>query len=208
MPENIEIAIFVFGAILVLIAIVGGNFKLFGAHIAPTISDPFLRFVAFALGTALLTLAIFLPEHPQNLLPPKSPNPLPNPSPPKTFPLPKTSDISGYWQGVISQQLINGTVSAYTYELNLSQDGNSIDGTARIQIPPPYGYYVVMKIRGTLSDDVFNFDDGLITNNMAPPGWLWCRKSVKLFYDQSNDGLQGTWSQIGCGSGEINLSRR
>ena len=61
MPENVRIAAFVFGAILVLIAILGGNFKLFGAEVAVTVSNRFLRFVAFALGTALLISAILSP---------------------------------------------------------------------------------------------------------------------------------------------------
>ena len=59
MPENIKIGAFVFGAILVLIAILGGNFKLFGAEVAATISNRFLRFVAFALGAIFLVIATY-----------------------------------------------------------------------------------------------------------------------------------------------------
>jgi hypothetical protein len=33
MPENLKIGAFVFGAILVLIALLGGNFKIFGAEV-------------------------------------------------------------------------------------------------------------------------------------------------------------------------------
>jgi hypothetical protein len=62
MPENLKIGTFVFGAILVLIAILGGNFKLFGAEVAATISNRFLRFVAFALGTTFLVVALHSPN--------------------------------------------------------------------------------------------------------------------------------------------------
>jgi GUN4-like len=58
MPENITIGAFVLGAILILIAILGGNFKLFGAEIASTVSSGWLRFVAFILGTALIIVAL------------------------------------------------------------------------------------------------------------------------------------------------------
>lgn len=47
MPESIKIGAFVFGAILILIAILGGNFKLFGAEVAATVSNRWLRFVSF-----------------------------------------------------------------------------------------------------------------------------------------------------------------
>ncbi len=58
MPDNIKIGAFVFGAILVLIAILGGNFKLFGAEVASTVSNRWLRFISFVLGTALVTLTL------------------------------------------------------------------------------------------------------------------------------------------------------
>jgi hypothetical protein len=65
MPENLKIGAFVFGAILVLIAILGGNFRLFGADVASTVSNPLLRFMAFALGAIFLVVAM----HPSVNLP-------------------------------------------------------------------------------------------------------------------------------------------
>ena len=75
MPDNIKIGAFVFGAILVLIAILGGNFKLFGAEVASTVSNRWLRFISFILGTALvvLTLDIKLPPPTNRSNPPSSP---------------------------------------------------------------------------------------------------------------------------------------
>jgi hypothetical protein len=58
MPDNIAIAAFVFGAILILIALLGGNFKLFGSEISTSISSRWLRFVAFALGSVFIVLAL------------------------------------------------------------------------------------------------------------------------------------------------------
>jgi hypothetical protein len=58
MPQTITIGVFILGAILVLIGILGGNFKLFGAEVATTISNPLLRFVAFILGIIFLIIGI------------------------------------------------------------------------------------------------------------------------------------------------------
>ena len=58
----------------------------------------------------------------------------PTPIPPTPIPL------SGIWRGTLHQQLPNGAFASYSYELNLIQNENNIDGTATLQAPPPYGY--------------------------------------------------------------------
>lgn len=58
MPPSLQIGLLVLGGILVLIGIVGGNFKLFGAELTATISSRFLRFIAFVFGTALIVAAL------------------------------------------------------------------------------------------------------------------------------------------------------
>jgi hypothetical protein len=87
MPQSITIGAFIFGAILVLIAILGGNFKLFGAEIATTISNPFLRFLAFMLGVVFLLISIAGNN--------------PNPPPPTPTPTPTTSNIVPNYQPVM-----------------------------------------------------------------------------------------------------------
>lgn len=58
MPDNLRIGVFAFGAVLTLVALLGGSFKFFGAEVASTVSNPILRFVSFALGAMLVALAI------------------------------------------------------------------------------------------------------------------------------------------------------
>lgn len=58
MPENIIVAAFVFGAVLVLIALVGGGFKLFGVEI-PAITGSLVRIVAGVAGTSLIFIGIY-----------------------------------------------------------------------------------------------------------------------------------------------------
>lgn len=58
MPDSIANAAFIFSAILILIALLGGKFKIFGSEISDTVSNPLLRFVAFAIGSFLLVLVL------------------------------------------------------------------------------------------------------------------------------------------------------
>jgi len=118
MPANLEIGFFVFGAVLILIGLVGGHFKIFISNI-PGVANPFLRLVAFILGITFVLLAIYpgivfvalaesentpLPTGPINS--PPSPEPvLPSPQPTltdaavPTMPSPIEFVIS-YWQNV------------------------------------------------------------------------------------------------------------
>lgn len=65
MPESLSIGAFVFGAILVLAALVGGEFKLFGAEVNAKL-DRSVRAVSFLLGILLLGWALLGGEFMQN----------------------------------------------------------------------------------------------------------------------------------------------
>lgn len=58
MPDSIATAVFIFSAVLILIALLGGKFKIFGSEISESVSNPFIRFVAFAIGAFLLVLVL------------------------------------------------------------------------------------------------------------------------------------------------------
>jgi hypothetical protein len=57
MPESLTIAAFVFGAVLILLSLVGGEFKLYGAEVSGKASK-FGRVVAFALGVGLIIMGL------------------------------------------------------------------------------------------------------------------------------------------------------
>ena len=116
-------------------------------------------------------------------------------------------NLSGSWQGQLSQLLADGSSAPYSYTLELSQDGNALAGTAHLQMPPPYNYWVTMKVGGAVHGATARVEDGMMLANDAPMGWLWCQKTLTLDYDESSDTLQGSWSQPGCGSGHVSLSR-
>ncbi len=58
MPENLVIGLFVFGAVLILISLLGGRFKIFSVAVSSNISSPFIRIIAFVLGMSALLLAL------------------------------------------------------------------------------------------------------------------------------------------------------
>ena len=58
MPDSIATAAFIFSAVLILIALLGGKFKIFGSEISESVSNPFIRFIAFAIGAFLLVLVL------------------------------------------------------------------------------------------------------------------------------------------------------
>lgn len=78
MPQSVTIAAFVFGAVLILIALVGGGFKIFGAEIPKPIEIP-ARFVAAILGLILIFIGIGLsgplPDHARTPSKPPSTSP-------------------------------------------------------------------------------------------------------------------------------------
>lgn len=60
MPDSVVIAVFIFGAVLILIALSGGKFEIFGSKISESVSNPLLRLIAGAIGTFLLVIALDL----------------------------------------------------------------------------------------------------------------------------------------------------
>jgi len=57
MPGSMPLGLFVLGAVLFLIGILGGNFKLFGAEVAATISNIWLRLLIALVGLFFMFLA-------------------------------------------------------------------------------------------------------------------------------------------------------
>ena len=112
MPDNLRIGVFAFGGVLTLIALLGGNFKLFGTEVSSSVSNPILRFVALVLGALLVALGIhgdFVDKTPVSSSPsttgsssvvmkpssptvsPPSPSPSPTPAPAPVRPASQTA---------------------------------------------------------------------------------------------------------------------
>jgi hypothetical protein len=57
-PQNITIAAFILGAVLLLIALIGGRFKIFGAEVSGTVGRAG-RLAAGVAGTVLIIIGLF-----------------------------------------------------------------------------------------------------------------------------------------------------
>jgi len=67
MPESLTIGAFVFGAVLILLSLVGGEFKLYGAEVSGK-AGRLGRVVAFALGVMLIVFGLFRGDRPAKAL--------------------------------------------------------------------------------------------------------------------------------------------
>ncbi|NBC05499.1 MAG: hypothetical protein GVY20_17580 [Bacteroidetes bacterium] len=59
MPASLDIAFFVFGAILLFLALLGGRFKLFGAEVSAKTTNKPVRITAFLLGIVLIAIPTY-----------------------------------------------------------------------------------------------------------------------------------------------------
>ena len=58
MPETLSIGIFVLGAVMLLLALVSGGFKIFGSEM-PGLSNPAARVIAFVIGAGLVGFSLY-----------------------------------------------------------------------------------------------------------------------------------------------------
>jgi hypothetical protein len=174
MPESLTIATFVFGAVLTLLSLVGGGFKLFGAEV-PGTAGTLGRTVAFVLGGVLITVGLLRegwlrpqPGHGVNqqnsvlISPSDVSKPVKLPEPPPQPPQPL--NLSGIWQeiypnpGTISHTTqdgntfrctIQGAIQGWPFQSSCSGTirGQSIESTYQSTIPS------MGRCSGTVSSD-------------------------------------------------------
>ena len=112
-------------------------------------------------------------------------------------------DIAGQWQGTITQPSGLGIVTSYDLDMTLTQSGSSVQGTEKTSTGQ---YYADITLTGTIDiNNVFNFQEGTITQQNTPPGYYWYIKSGNLQISASGGSMSGPW-YAGSDSGTIDLS--
>jgi hypothetical protein len=138
MPQTIEIGAFVLGAVLLLLALVSGGFKIFGAEISAAANKP-ARVIAFLLGLTFIGLGIWRnSDRGQELSPaPKVTGTSVVPATTGTSVVPATNEeiasISGIWvdQYGTTYQLTQ-TGNSFSFEALNSQNGFRSEGAGNV----------------------------------------------------------------------------
>jgi hypothetical protein len=110
------------------------------------------------------------------------------------YPTSKNQALSGVWIGKFTQ---NREPTTWNMKMTLSQKGELIDGIS-VHEPIVDGVIaasVTYNLRGTLSDNTFEFMEGKMLERNAPSSWYFCNISGKL--NLANSGkykvLRGYW---------------
>ena len=117
-----------------------------------------------------------------------------------------SQDISGYWQGVLTQQ--GGIPNTYyPFSMALSQNGNAVEGTSEIRLSSDSVYFGTMSLTGTFDGSNFQFQEMEVIEELTGSAWAWCIKSGNLLYDGNLQKLEGPWLPLGCSPDTIEIYR-
>ena len=113
MPQTVTIGAFVLGSVLILIAILGGRFKIFGAEISGT-TGRIGRIVSGIAGTILVLLGAVGSYYPTSSTPISAPEPTTHITPLKGDP---KNNLIGEWQQLRFDPVSKGWVSGGVYQV-------------------------------------------------------------------------------------------
>lgn len=120
-------------------------------------------------------------------------------------------DLSGHWVGDLSQATNNEETKYFNYTMTLSQTGNKITGTTRIEELLEPDIYGEITMEGTLQEDRLIFEDIEVTSENLRSGF-WCMKGVEMYVEFFNGSpiLNGTWSAPGrgCNNGYVFVEKQ
>lgn len=111
-----------------------------------------------------------------------------------TFPI-----IAGSWKGTLSQ-----SNKVFSFELSLTQDRNTIQGTSRIQDGSDYA---IMNLQGfSINQQVILQEVAVIEGNASN----WCIKTLTMSEGLTSNPtlLSGTWSALGCNTGNVQVLKQ
>lgn len=117
-------------------------------------------------------------------------------------------DLSGTWEGRLFQDP-GGTQDDFVFRMELSQHGDGVEGTSRIEVPGQPQYYAVMTLQGHVDASGFTFDEQTIVEQNPEPNTRWCVKhsTLALTTKEGRQSLEGSWTAPDCSPGQLTVSR-
>ncbi len=109
----------------------------------------------------------------------------------------ETVDFTGSWLGIVTEDY--GAMNRYEYRLELTQDGNTVVGTAYdASTNREQEIFASSIIEGTVEGDTLVFEEVQLTELSGIPVWNWCLTRVTLNFEDVDgmDTITGTWEGI------------
>jgi hypothetical protein len=120
------------------------------------------------------------------------------------------SNIGGQWKGTVTQN-DGGYKSSYSFELYLTQRGNTVTGRSYVFIED---IFAVIELKGTVKSGKLIFiEETIILDHRKYEDMEWCVKKMQLVLTYEGDELkldgywQGKSPEGDCIPGEIHLKK-
>ena len=120
------------------------------------------------------------------------------------------NNIAGQWKGTVTQNE-GGYKSSYSFELYLTQRGNTVTGRSYVFIED---IFAVIELKGTVKSGKLLFiEETKILDHRKYEDMEWCIKKMQLVLIYKNDKLElnGYWQgkspEGDCIPGEIHLKK-
>jgi hypothetical protein len=121
------------------------------------------------------------------------------------------TDITGYWEGTITQDYPGGKRVDYAMEIDFVQKGSQVKGIATVH---HHQFGAKMNVEGKGKDTYFKFEEDKIIKFDQLPQAEWCFKKYVLIYRRkgADETLEGMWegkTKFGsCDPGRILLTKK
>jgi len=112
-------------------------------------------------------------------------------------------NLSGEWIGKLTQ---NGKPEAFSYQINIVQDGDAIFGTAHSNTPDGKNA-ARFNLTGAWDGSKLILQE-IVQTEPAKPRWCLKYAILKLVVSTNSLVLEGDWKADGCSPGKLSLTKR
>lgn len=121
-------------------------------------------------------------------------------------------NFEGIWFGNLTQEL-DPPFDKYTIQLNLTQEGDVVNGTTLIYLADSSHIFAEMSLKGVVKEKRLFFTEKELLRSYHFSDWDWCLKRglLRIVEGQENTFIAGAWQgfvgRIKCVPGKIAVER-